>query len=202
MAAFAERLPADFTTAKGKTMTPFKLQRHVALLACCFAFAAAQAAPMSRQEQAAEKSRIEADYKAKRDTCKSLAGNAKDVCVEEAKGSEKIERAELDYRQSATASNQEKVTKARADAGYAVAKEKCDDLAGNPKDVCIKEAKAAQTRALADAKAAHKTSDARSDASDDKRDAQYKAEAEKCDALAGDAKSGCIANAKARYGKS
>jgi hypothetical protein len=34
-----------------------------------------------------------------------------------------------------------------------VAKEKCDDKAGNEKDVCVKEAKAALVRAKADAKA-------------------------------------------------
>jgi hypothetical protein len=39
------------------------------------------------------------------------------------------------------------------------------------------------------------------DASAEKRDANYKVAAEKCDALAGDAKSACIADAKARFGK-
>jgi hypothetical protein len=33
-----------------------------------------------------------------------------------------------------------------------VAKEKCDDQAGNARDVCRKEAKAVETKALADAK--------------------------------------------------
>jgi hypothetical protein len=103
---------------------------------------------------------------------------------------------------SATAANQEKLAKARADAAYEVAEEKCDDLAGNPKDVCVKDAKAARTRTLADAKAARQSSEARGEAADDKREAAYKAEAERCDALAGDAKSGCIAAAKARFGKS
>ena len=39
------------------------------------------------------------------------------------------------------------------------------------------------------------------DASKDKLDADYKVAAEKCDAMAGDAKSACVASAKARYGK-
>lgn len=50
------------------------------------------------------------------------------------------------------------VTKAKAD--YKIAKEKCDDLAGNPKDVCPKEAKAAMAAAKADAKAQMETSKA------------------------------------------
>jgi len=39
------------------------------------------------------------------------------------------------------------------------------------------------------------------DANQDKRDADYKVAAEKCDTMSGDAKSSCIANAKAHYGK-
>lgn len=183
-------------------MNPFKLSRLCALAACSLAIAGTHAANLSKEEHAAAKTRIEADYKAARDACKSLSGNAKDVCVEEAKGNEKVQRAELDLRMSATADNREKLAKARAEAAYEVAEEKCDDLAGNPKDVCIKDAKAARTRTLADAKAARQSSEARGEAAEDKREAAYKAEAERCDALAGDAKSGCIAAAKARFGKS
>src|SRR4029077_14540301 len=102
---------------------------------------------------------------------------------------------------------------ARAEATYEVAKEKCDDLSGNAKDVCMKEAKAAQVKAKADAKvdrvssdtqnkAADKTAEARRDASDDKRNADYKVAIEKCDALSGGAKDACVQDAKARYGKS
>ena len=41
---------------------------------------------------------------------------------------------------------------AKAEAEYAVAKERCDDQAGNAKDVCVKEAKSAQTAAKANAR--------------------------------------------------
>ena len=44
------------------------------------------------------------------------------------------------------------VTIAKAEADYRVAKEKCDDSAGNAKDVCLKEAKAAEAAAKAEAK--------------------------------------------------
>ena len=47
-----------------------------------------------------------------------------------------------------------KVADARADAAYDVAKEKCDDLKGNDKDVCEKDAKAARVKAKEDAKVA------------------------------------------------
>lgn len=136
-----------------KTLHP---NRWLLLLGCSAMMAAAQAAPLSKEDAAAEKARIEADYKNQRSACDALAGNAKDICVEEAKGKEKVARAELDYRRDASARNQDKVAEARADAAYAVAKEKCDDFSGDQKDVCVKEAKATKAKAEADAKATHK----------------------------------------------
>jgi predicted ThiF/HesA family dinucleotide-utilizing enzyme len=91
---------------------------------------------------------------------------------------------------------------AKAESTYAVAKEKCDDLSGNPKDVCVKEAKAVEVKALADAKMGKKVGEAKVEAVEDKKDANYKVEAEKCDALAGDAKSSCMAAARLKFGKS
>jgi hypothetical protein len=176
--------------------------RLCALLGGCLSFAAVHAADASKEQYQAEKSRIEAEYKTARQSCDSLSGNPKDICVEEAKGKEKVAKAELDAQRSPSASNNEKVAKARADATYAVAKERCDDLAGNQKDVCVKEAKAARTKADVDAKASRKVGETRSEAASDKRDAQYKAEVEKCDTLAGDAKSSCVNSAKTKYGKS
>jgi hypothetical protein len=82
-----------------------------------------------------------------------------------------------------------------------VAKEKCDDLAGNAKDVCVKEAKAVRVSAKADAKASEKSADARSEAAADKIEAQYKVEKEKCDKFAGNAKDNCVAQAKAQLSK-
>jgi len=67
--------------------------------------------------------------------------------------------------------------------------------------VCVKEAKAVEIKALADAKMGKEIGEARKDAATDKRDADYQVAAEKCDAPAGDAKTSCIAAAKARFGK-
>ena len=47
-----------------------------------------------------------------------------------------------------------------------------------------------------------KVADAKTDAAQDKRDADYKVAIEKCDALAGDAKSRCVNDAKMRFGRS
>jgi hypothetical protein len=78
---------------------------------------------------------------------------------------------------------------------------KRDDRSGNAKDVCVKEAKAVEAKALADAKLGQEVGKAKLDAAQDKRDADYKVAVEKCGALAGDAKTSCIAAAKTKFGK-
>ena len=151
-------------------------------------------------------------YRMDRYACNSLTGNAKDICVEDAKGKEKIAKAEADAAYKNTPKSREAARVAHADATYTVAKEKCDDLTGNAKDVCVKEAKAAHVKALADAKvdrvaadthtaSAEKMAETRREAAEEKREAEYKVALEKCDALAGAAKDTCVQNAKSRYGK-
>ncbi len=161
----------------------------------------AQAATMNKADYKAAKSSIAATYKTDRASCASLAANAKDICMETAQGKEKVALAELEYGYTGKAADQNKILTAQAHATYAVAKERCDDLAGNPKDVCMSEAKAVHVKALADAKMGKTVAEARKDATADKRDADYKVATEKCDALAGDAKIACIAGAKATFGK-
>ena len=81
---------------------------------------------------------------------------------------------------------------AQADAAFSVAKERCDDLAGNVKDVCIKQAEATHVAALSDAKMGKQMSEARSSAADDKRDADYKVQLEKCDVAAGESRASAL----------
>ena len=155
----------------------------------------------------------DAQYKTDKEACKSMSGNAKDICMEEAKGKEKIAKADAKAAYENTPRSRENARLARAEAQYDVAKEKCDDLTGNQKDVCKKEASANYTKAKADAKvdrvaadssqsSMKKTADARKDAAEDKRNADYKVAVEKCDSLAGAAKDTCVRDAKVRYGKS
>ena len=172
------------------------------VVATMLALPVAQAATMTKDEYKAAKTRIGTDYKADKTACATLAGNAKDICVEEAQAREKVARAELQYSHTNKTSDGYKLRVARAESAYAVAKEKCDDKAGNVKDVCITEAKAIETKALADAKLGKEIGEARNDASVDKRDADYKVAAEKCDVMSGESKDNCMAAAKAKYGKS
>ena len=119
---------------------------------------AAPAAPradrpaMDHKMKKAEEERIEAAYKADKAKCDAMKGNEKDVCQKEAKGKEKVAKAELDARASPSEHNQRKVLQAKADAQYDVAKEKCDGMKGNEKDACQKDAKAEHERAQAELK--------------------------------------------------
>jgi hypothetical protein len=125
-------------------------------IAVALAFAAgAQAQDTSkRQVKNADQDRIEAEYKAARERCDTMQGNAKDICQKEAKGKEKVAKAELDAKMNPTAGNQRKAKEARAEAEYDVAKERCEDQKGNEKDVCEKDARAKFDRAKADIKRA------------------------------------------------
>jgi hypothetical protein len=169
--------------------------------------------PMSKDSYTTAKASADRQYKADKDACSSLSANAKDICIAEAKGKDKVALADADAAYQNTAKHREAARISRAQANYDVAIEKCDDLAGNTKDVCVKEAKAALVKGKADAKvdrvvadtqqdAAVKQSDARKEASADKLDADYRVAIEKCDALAGAAKDTCASNAKVQFGKS
>ena len=172
-----------------------------ALVAAILALPVAHAATMTQADYKSGKSRISADFKADKAACAALAANAKDICVEQAKAKERVARAELEYGHTGKSSDRNKVLVAQAESAYAVAKERCDDKSGNDRDVCVKEAKAVEVKALADAKLGKEIGVAKKDAAADKRDANYDVAAEKCDALAGDAKASCIAAAKTKFGK-
>lgn len=178
---------------------------------------------MSKDTFKAGEKNIEAEYKAAKTVCNSLAANAKDICVAQAKGREKVAKAELEanYKPSQKANYGLRVAKAEAD--YKVAKEMCDDRAGNDKDVCVKEAKAALVLGKSEAKAQMKTSkadtaanktsneayvkadkkgtEAHKKADADQNKANYAVDKEKCDDKAGDAKKHCMDAAKMQHGK-
>jgi len=185
---------------------------------------AALAQEMLKDDYKAAMQRIVADGKSARATCDSLSANAKDTCMVEAKGAQAVAKAELEARSKPGARARYDVRVANVQADYSIAREKCDDMAGNVKDVCVKQAKAAQVAAKANATAERKSADAnpisgetsgdarmkansasteaRHDAERKKRDADYAVAIEKCDAYAGSAKDYCVQQAKVRFGKS
>lgn len=178
---------------------------------------------LSKADYKAAKEKISTDYKVAKVACNSLSGNAGDICVADAKGKRDVAKAELKASDKPGLKAGYEVSVAKAEADYSVANERCDDLAGNVKDVCVKEAKAAQTAAKADAKAKMKsgdanataneksadarsdankeTADAKKDATSDKVDARYAVAKEKCDAYSGATKDNCLSQAKASFNK-
>ena len=121
-------------------------------LAALLAFPTAQAANLSKADYNAGKTRLSADYKTEKAACATLAANAKDICVEEAKAHEKVGRADLEFGLSGKQRDYTNLQQVKAVTAYTVARERCDDKSGNDKDICIKEAKAIKSKAMAAAK--------------------------------------------------
>jgi hypothetical protein len=134
-----------------------------AAVALAFGTAQAQTSGSGKHEmKSADKERIEADYKADKAKCDSMQGNAKDVCMKQAKGKENVAKAEVNAKDDPSPRNQRKVDQAKAKADYEIAKEKCDDQKGKEKSACEKEAKASYDRAKADMKKADAKADSKS----------------------------------------
>jgi hypothetical protein len=141
------------------------MKQHFAPLAValCFAFAgsAFAADAPNKDAQKLAKDKIEAQYKSDRKACDDMKGNAHEVCEAEAKGKQKVAKAELDAQNKPGPKADAKVKQVRADAEYDLAKAKCEDLKGNAKDACKKDAKVAhdgaKTQAKADKAAAKKS---------------------------------------------
>ena len=131
------------------------MNKHlVSLAVLAFALSGTAFAAMDKDQYKAEKDKIEATAKADKKACDAMKANAKDICMAEAKGKEKVAKAELEVQYKPGPKADEKAKIAKADATYAVAKEKCDDLQGQAKDSCKKEAKMAHDSAKGSAKAA------------------------------------------------
>ena len=169
-------------------------------------------APLSKADYTQAIKDADAQYKIDSKACASLAKNAKDICAAEATGNQKVAKAQAEAAYKNTPKDREHARVTYAEASYKVAIERCDDLAGNPKDVCVKEAKSALVKGKADAKvdrvatdanreAAATKTEARKDANEEKREAEYKVAVEKCDSLAGAAKDACVSAAKSQFGK-
>jgi hypothetical protein len=205
-------------------MNHYNISAIAVAVGLAFSTGTLAAEALSKEEHKARKGAIEAEYKTDKAGCDSLVDNAKDICLAEAKGKQNVAKADLEASYKPTQKTHYQARVAKAQAEYSVAREKCDDKGSNVKAVCVKEAKAAETTAKANAKAwmktaeanalakeqtveanvkaADKTADARKDAATEKRDAEYAVAQAKCDTFASDTKDRCVADAKARFGKS
>lgn len=88
--------------------------------------------------------------------------------------------------------------KDRAEASYKVARARCDVITGNPKDICVAEAKAARVRTVEEASALYKnTLKAYTSSRLKIASANYDLDKVKCAALTGNDKDVCVSQAKA-----
>ena len=181
-----------------------KLLILAAALSCVFSSATFA---MTKVEYTTQKDTISGDYKVNRDKCNSLKANAKDICVSEAKGIEKIAKAELQAAYEPSARHTEKLAMAKGDAAYDTAKEKCDDSSGNTKNICKKDAKAAHVKANDEARVVRVSAETSklntsvgNMAAKDENEANYKAANARCDSMAGAMKDTCTADAKIKFG--
>ncbi len=129
------------------------MKRHLLMLAIASCFAATQAAAMTQDEYKVAKEKIEADYKMDKAKCDGMKDNTKDVCQKEAEGKQKVAKAELDQQFMPSDARAMKVEQEKVDAAYAVAKEKCDDMTGDAKAACVKQARAEESKGKADLRA-------------------------------------------------
>jgi len=107
---------------------------------------------VDRKARKAEEDKVTAQYKSDMAKCKDMKGNEKDACEADAKGKEKVAKAELKAKYDPTPANQRKVDEAKAEHQYKVAKEKCDAQKGKEESACEKDAKAKYDKEKADIK--------------------------------------------------
>ena len=92
----------------------------------------------------------------------------------------------------------------RIESEYKAAKEKCDTMQGNEKDICQAEAKAKEKVAKAENDAKHAKDPAKAQAKVQrvKADAEYDVAKERCDAKSGNEKDVCMKEARVQRDKS
>jgi len=142
-----------------------KLTIVASALALAFAGAAQAADKVDHKMKKADEDRVKADYKEAMAKCKPMSGNEKEVCEADAKGKEKIAKAEVEQKYDPSPRHERNVDEAKAEHEYKVAKEKCDASKGKEESACEKDAKAKYERAKADIKAKHASDSNRTSAS-------------------------------------
>ena len=160
-----------------------------------FAVTASAAPAHSRATYNATFEKATADGKAAQDKCDALSGNAKDVCIEQAKAVEGRAKADAKAQYKRTRKTRTEARIAAADGDFAVAAAKCRAKAGNDQDFCVEEAQAVHAKAIEDAKSTKKVADASADA----REAEYRVALQKCDTLSAAGKDSCVEETKDRF---
>lgn len=118
--------------------------------------------PSMEARHKARLTKAQSEYDVSKERCDEHTGNAKDVCIKEAKAALVSAKADAKAQRTTSDANSEaaeetadagakasdkaseaarKAAQEKTDAQYEVAKEKCDASAGTAKDLCLDEAK-------------------------------------------------------------
>ena len=130
--------------------------------------------------------------------------------VDEGKDQKRVAESEFAAMEDARAQNRADLGAARTEELYAAEKQRCQTLAGNDRDVCVKEAERARADAISQSELSREMAeanetardtivDAREDATDTMQDADYGLAVQKCDYFSGSVKDDCIEQAKADF---
>jgi hypothetical protein len=183
-------------------MNRYVFVKCTVIVAAIFGCSLARASTLPRADYDAEKIRIGNEYRARASRCGVIVANAMDDCAREAKFSEKVALADLEYRFTGTEKDRSMYMTVKAEADYNVAKEKCDVSTGKDKGVCMQQAKLARTNSLPYVKKEREAVDTHHGVAKNGQGPDFNVALKRCDIFDGDTKSACIISAKAKFGKS
>ena len=109
---------------------------------------------MSPSDHAVGNRAIEAETRLALARCREAAASERDVCKAQARGEERIRKAELNARYHGTVMALDDVRFARAKAHYDVAKARCGTRLGEERIDCLRAAREDRNKTLAEAKLA------------------------------------------------
>ena len=109
---------------------------------------------MSPSDFALGKRAIEAETRLALARCREAAPSQRDVCKAEARGEERIRKAELGARYHGTVAAHEDLRQVRAKAAYDVAKARCGVRLGEERADCLRAAREDRHKSFADARLA------------------------------------------------
>ena len=103
---------------------------------------------MTRATYTAVRHSIESETRLALAQCRVLEGADKDRCRAQARGDDRVRKAELEARYAGTTTALYDVKLARARAAYEVARASCGDLAGDERVQCLQNARTVRAKAL------------------------------------------------------
>jgi hypothetical protein len=196
--------------------------RAIAITISLVFSAGATALTMSKDQYHSAKRRLASEFDTGREACRSLSGNAIELCRAEAHRQYKVATAVLEVNYQPSRDGSYKARIAIADADYLVARRQCADQAAHVRNVCVRAARAIQIAAKADANALEDTSvmtraandrvdaarkalreadermEVRNDTVTEKGNRDFQISEAKCEMLVDDARIECFKQAKKR----